>query len=141
MKKLITILTVLTLAFTVKAQEALFIIELGSTDTIVVMESDIYKVTNVTDSTSTVEYMFKGVKGSTPSDTTAAEFVVRGTRIFIPTGLGYAINADNIQGITRLSSTTCWIWYLKGNAKKRLPEGSTPLQISATTLMGLINAL
>ena len=137
MKKLITLLAVISLGFTAVAQEAVFLITLGSTDTIAVMETDIFKVDNeVGDSTAIVEYFYRGGIKKISADTNEAEFLVRTERLFTPSGLGYSINADNIEGITRLTATTCAFFYRKGNARIKIE-----LAVSATVLIDAINAL
>ena len=136
MKKLIT-LAFIAVGFTAFAQEAVSLMTLGSTDTISVMETAIYKIDNETgDSTSTVQYYFKGQDKKIVADSAEAWFVSVTDRLITPSGLGYTINADRIEGINRLTDSTCTFFYLKGNARVRLNLG-----ISAGEFQTAINGL
>lgn len=136
MKNILAAAFLICATFSLSAQK--FITVIADSDTSVsLLESKIFKIDNLTDSTSTIYYIDRQdyiVKLNT--DTNEAKYVALGSRLLTPSGLGYTINVDNILEAKRLTDNTCLIWYKDGVLTKKIT-----LSISVGDLNALINAL
>lgn len=100
------------------AQKLVPLITFGGTDTTIsIYEGLIWKVDNQTgDSTSVVSYVnVRGDETTINSDTNEAKILTLSDRLFTPTGLGYTINADRVKAAYRLTDSTSFIIYQRGN--------------------------
>jgi len=142
MKNILTTLAVILLiVFSAKSQEAVQLVDFDNqTDTILVMETNIWKVTALAgDSTSLVEYFYRGQKEKVNAYAEDSLLIDGSmTRFLNPdfTGLTSGVNADNIEGAYKVTDTTSGFWYNEGNLRKKYSLG-----ISLDSLKTLINAL
>lgn len=136
MKKLLTLALILA-TFAGFSQKAIRVASFGGTDTISVMEQNIYKVDNqVGDSTASVFYNFRGITKVTIADTNEAFYQAGTNRLVALPKLGYTINADRIDGMGRETDTTCYIFYLQGNQRIKVD-----LDTNLSAVQGVINGL
>lgn len=138
MKKLLAITLFSVLATLGYSQKALPLVSFASGDTVaIVMESDVYKVTPQTgDTTSEVKYFYREQRKSVIVSTEDSLFSTYGSRLLEGAGFGFVINVDNINGVVRLTDSTCTVFYNEGRLEKRYE-----LSISAGDFQALINGL
>lgn len=136
MKKLFT-LTLIFLGFTAFSQKAVRVASFGGTDTISIMEQNIYKVDNESgDSTATIFYIYRGIASTVVADTNESFYLSNTSRLISLPKLGYTINADRIDGMGKDTDTTCFIFYLLGNQRIKVD-----LDTNLQTIQDTVNTL
>lgn len=139
MKKIIALfILAISTSFAFSQEKAMVLVDFATSDTISnVMEGDIYKVIPQTgDSTSEVNYFYRGRKKSDIINVEDSLFSTYGTLLLEGTGLGFVINVNEIRGVVRVTDSTSTLFYNEGNLEKRYG-----LDLSIEEFRALVNAL
>jgi len=139
MKKILALaLIVLSSALAFSQEKLMPIVLFSSGDTLTaVMESDIYKITPQTgDTTSEVEFTYKGDVTSRIINIEDSLYATYGTKFLEGTGLGFVINVDYIERVVPVGSNTSTLFYNKAGRIER-----HELSLSVSDFRALVNAL